>query len=106
MVNRMLEDDIVGVEAWVVNTDAQVCTPRQTLLKRCGCACLMKSGPSSLSVDVQALANSRVAPEFRIQIGAKSTRGLGAGGDPEVGLVCNDLYCTKSSVTLALSQFV
>lgn len=37
---------------------------------------------------VQALANSRVAPEFRIQIGAKSTRGLGAGGDPEVGLVC------------------
>ena len=36
---------------------------------------------------MQALANSRVAPEFRIQIGAKSTRGLGAGGDPDVGLV-------------------
>lgn len=24
VVNRMLEDDIVGIEAWVVNTDAQV----------------------------------------------------------------------------------
>lgn len=56
VVNRMMEDSLAGVEAWVINTDAQ------------------------------ALANSSVDPRFRIQIGEKSTRGLGAGGNPDVGL--------------------
>src|SRR5436190_3863584 len=36
-----------------------------------------------LNTDSQALARSSVAE--RIQLGTKITRGLGAGGDPEVG---------------------
>lgn len=54
-VNRMKEADIQGVELWVVNTDAQ------------------------------ALTHSPIEPGQRIQIGGKLTRGLGAGGNPEVG---------------------
>ncbi|MBM3132622.1 MAG: cell division protein FtsZ, partial [Chloroflexi bacterium] len=37
----------------------------------------------SINTDVQALESSLA--ETRIQIGPKLTRGLGAGGDPEVG---------------------
>ncbi len=37
----------------------------------------------AINTDVQALTSS-VAPE-KLQIGANSTRGLGAGGDPEIG---------------------
>lgn len=55
-VNRMVESDMKGVEFWVINTDAQ------------------------------ALKMSPVSPEYRLQIGEKSTRGLGAGGNPEIGI--------------------
>ena len=54
-VNRMLDSDISNIEFWVVNTDAQ------------------------------ALDESPVTPDRRIQIGEKLTRGLGAGGNPEIG---------------------
>ena len=36
----------------------------------------------------QALSTSPVEAPNKIQIGLKLTRGLGAGGDPEVGKVC------------------
>lgn len=44
-----------GVEFWIVNTDAQ------------------------------AMANSPVEPSHRLQIGQVLTRGLGAGGNPNIG---------------------
>lgn len=55
-VNRMIESSMTGVEFWIVNTDAQA----------------MKVSP--------------VIPENRLQIGCDLTRGLGAGGNPSVGM--------------------
>lgn len=55
-VNRMLANQLTGVEMYVLNTDAQ------------------------------ALAASPLPPNRRVQIGSKLTRGLGAGGNPGVGL--------------------
>jgi cell division protein FtsZ len=52
-INRMIEENIAGVDFLAINTDAQA---------------LMRSQ----------------APQ-RIRIGDRATRGLGAGGDPEVG---------------------
>ncbi|MCO5599715.1 hypothetical protein L7F22_053820 [Adiantum nelumboides] len=54
-VNRMLESDMQGVEFWIVNTD------------------------------LQALRMSNLPVDNRLQIGAQLTRGLGAGGNPEIG---------------------
>ena len=55
-VNRMLESDMKGVEFWIVNTD------------------------------LQALKMSPLAMENRLQIGSHLTRGLGAGGNPDIGM--------------------
>uniref|UniRef100_A0A0C9RYD8 TSA: Wollemia nobilis Ref_Wollemi_Transcript_4152_2300 transcribed RNA sequence n=1 Tax=Wollemia nobilis TaxID=56998 RepID=A0A0C9RYD8_9CONI len=55
-VNRMIESEMKGVEFWIVNTD------------------------------VQALRMSPVYLENRLQIGKELTRGLGAGGNPEIGM--------------------
>ncbi|GMH35536.1 hypothetical protein BSKO_03404 [Bryopsis sp. KO-2023] len=55
-VNRMLQGEVHGVEFFVVNTDSQ------------------------------ALIASPVLEENKLQIGTKLTRGLGAGGNPEIGL--------------------
>ncbi|GAV82441.1 Tubulin domain-containing protein/FtsZ_C domain-containing protein [Cephalotus follicularis] len=55
-VNRMIESAMKGVEFWIVNTD------------------------------VQAMRMSPVFPENRLQIGQELTRGLGAGGNPEIGM--------------------
>ncbi|KAE9465590.1 hypothetical protein C3L33_02515, partial [Rhododendron williamsianum] len=55
-VNRMIESAMKGVEFWIVNTD------------------------------VQAMRMSPVFPEHRLQIGQELTRGLGAGGNPDIGL--------------------
>lgn len=55
-VNRMLESSMNGVEFWIVNTD------------------------------VQAIKMSPVSPENRLQIGQELTRGLGAGGNPDIGM--------------------
>ncbi|KAM0046662.1 putative tubulin GTPase [Helianthus debilis subsp. tardiflorus] len=55
-VNRMIENAMKGVEFWIVNTD------------------------------VQALRMSPVFPNQRLQIGQELTRGLGAGGNPDVGM--------------------
>ncbi|KAL8505080.1 hypothetical protein ACS0TY_016331 [Phlomoides rotata] len=54
-VNRMIESAMKGVEFWIVNTD------------------------------IQAMKMSPVIPEQRLQIGQELTRGLGAGGNPDVG---------------------
>ncbi|KAH6797590.1 Tubulin/FtsZ family protein [Perilla frutescens var. hirtella] len=54
-VNRMIESAMKGVEFWIVNTD------------------------------IQAMKMSPVFPEHRLQIGGELTRGLGAGGNPDVG---------------------
>ncbi|XP_021764805.1 cell division protein FtsZ homolog 2-1, chloroplastic-like [Chenopodium quinoa] len=54
-VNRMIESAMKGVEFWIVNTD------------------------------IQAMRMSPVFPENRLQIGQELTRGLGAGGNPEIG---------------------
>ncbi|XP_071719804.1 cell division protein FtsZ homolog 2-1, chloroplastic-like [Rutidosis leptorrhynchoides] len=55
-VNRMIENAMNGVDFWIVNTD------------------------------VQALKMSPVFPHQRLQIGQELTRGLGAGGNPDVGM--------------------
>ncbi|MED6218134.1 Cell division protein FtsZ [Stylosanthes scabra] len=55
-VNRMIESSMNGVEFWIVNTD------------------------------IQAMRMSPVFPENRLQIGQELTRGLGAGGNPEIGM--------------------
>lgn len=55
-VNRMIESSMKGVEFWIVNTD------------------------------VQAMRMSPVTPENRLQIGQELTRGLGAGGNPDIGM--------------------
>ncbi|KAG2485020.1 hypothetical protein HYH03_016223 [Edaphochlamys debaryana] len=54
-VNNMVNSDVQGVDFWIANTDAQ------------------------------ALATSPVDPNCKVQIGGKLTRGLGAGGNPEIG---------------------
>ncbi|RRT74513.1 hypothetical protein B296_00003750 [Ensete ventricosum] len=55
-VNRMVESSMEGVEFWIVNTDCQ------------------------------AMRMSSIYPEHRLQIGEELTRGLGAGGNPDVGM--------------------
>ncbi|KAK3000362.1 hypothetical protein RJ639_020515 [Escallonia herrerae] len=55
-VNRMIESAMKGVEFWIVNTD------------------------------IQAMRMSPVFPEQRLQIGQELTRGLGAGGNPDIGM--------------------
>jgi cell division protein FtsZ len=55
-VNRMMESAMKGVEFWIVNTD------------------------------IQAMRLSPVYPENRLQIGQELTRGLGAGGNPDIGM--------------------
>ena len=54
-VNRMVGSDIQGVEFWIVNTDSQ------------------------------AMATAAVPENCHIQVGKELTRGLGAGGNPEIG---------------------
>ena len=55
-VNRMIESSMKGIEFWIVNTD------------------------------IQAMRMSPVDPEHRLQIGKDLTRGLGAGGSPDIGM--------------------
>ncbi|KAJ6812090.1 cell division protein FtsZ-like protein 2-1, chloroplastic-like [Iris pallida] len=55
-VNRMIASSMKGVEFLIVNTD------------------------------IQALRMSPVYPEHRLQIGQELTRGLGAGGNPDIGM--------------------
>ncbi|CAH8375719.1 unnamed protein product [Eruca vesicaria subsp. sativa] len=55
-VNRMIQSEMIGVEFWIVNTD------------------------------IQAMRMSPVFPDKRLQIGKELTRGLGAGGNPEIGM--------------------
>ncbi|MBA0587959.1 hypothetical protein Gorai_001078, partial [Gossypium raimondii] len=69
-VNRMIESTMKGVEFWIVNTD------------------------------VQAMKMSPVFPEHRLQIGLELTRGLGAGGNPEIGM--NAAKESKESIEEAL----
>ncbi|GMI96665.1 hypothetical protein like AT2G36250 [Hibiscus trionum] len=69
-VNRMIESAMKGVEFWIVNTD------------------------------VQALKMSPIFPEHRLQIGQELTRGLGAGGNPEIGM--NAAKESKESIEQAL----
>lgn len=54
-VDRMVEYRLANVDLWVVNTDKQ------------------------------ALGQSKVKPGNRLSVGANLTRGLGAGGNPEIG---------------------
>lgn len=109
-VNRMKQANLQGVEFWVANTDAQARGGAR--LRRCGLspgapdllaarpraaaaaaassahACTERvPAPRPPRPALQALAASPVAPNNRIQIGGQLTRGLGAGGNPEVGLV-------------------
>ncbi|OWM82526.1 cell division protein FtsZ homolog 2-2, chloroplastic [Punica granatum] len=69
-VNRMIESAMKGVEFWIVNTD------------------------------IQAMRMSPVFPEQRLQIGQELTRGLGAGGNPEIGM--NAAKESKESIEEAL----
>lgn len=69
-VNRMIESAMKGVEFWIVNTD------------------------------IQAMRMSPVFPENRLQIGQELTRGLGAGGKPEIGM--NAAKESKESIEEAL----
>ncbi|KAI0491497.1 hypothetical protein KFK09_025757 [Dendrobium nobile] len=55
-VNRMIESSMDSVEFWIVNTD------------------------------VQAMRMSPVNPGHRLPIGQELTKGLGAGGNPDIGM--------------------
>lgn len=70
-VNRMIASSMKDVEFWIVNTD------------------------------VQAIRMSPVFPENRLQIGLELTRGLGAGGKPEIGM--NAAKESKAAIEEALS---
>ncbi|KAK6936216.1 Tubulin/FtsZ, GTPase domain [Dillenia turbinata] len=70
-VNRMIQSSMQGVEFWVVNTD------------------------------VQAIKMSPVFPENRLQIGQELTRGLGAGGNPDIGT--NAANESKAAIEEAIS---
>ncbi|KAG9130997.1 hypothetical protein Leryth_006758 [Lithospermum erythrorhizon] len=69
-VNRMIESALKGVEFWIVNTD------------------------------IQAMRMSPVSPDNRLQIGQELTRGLGAGGNPDIGT--NAAKESKESIEAAL----
>ena len=69
-VNRMIESSMKGVEFWIVNTD------------------------------IQAMRMSPIYPENHLQIGQELTRGLGAGGNPEIGM--NAANESKESIEEAL----
>ncbi|RZS12382.1 hypothetical protein BHM03_00043818 [Ensete ventricosum] len=71
-INRMIESSMKGVEFWIVNTD------------------------------VQAMRMSPVYPENRLQIGRELTRGLGAGGNPDIGM--NAANESKESIEMALAS--
>ncbi|KAL2533540.1 Cell division protein FtsZ2-1 [Abeliophyllum distichum] len=70
-VNRMIESAMKGVEFWIVNTD------------------------------IQAMRMSPVLPEHRLQIGQELTRGLGAGGKPDIGM--NAAKESKETIEKAVS---
>ena len=84
----MLSSNLQGVEFWIANTDSQVCLlaepmtaligPTQPLSKTIWCGYLRLP---------QALASSPIRPQMKLQIGEKLTRGLGAGGNPQIGTV-------------------
>eukprot|EP00976_Prorocentrum_cordatum_P024285 494587-Prorocentrum_minimum.AAC.3 len=103
-VNRMIESQIRGVEFWIVNTDSQG-LPESTLTNS-----FINLNPENLRIPnavvtflsmvtfssdfadaiygtPQALATSPVPDTQHLQIGAMLTRGLGAGGNPEIGRV-------------------
>ncbi|KAG6761906.1 hypothetical protein POTOM_035147 [Populus tomentosa] len=69
-VNRMIESSLTGVDFWIVNTD------------------------------IQAMKMSPVLPENRLQVGKELTRGLGAGGNPDVGM--NAANESKAAIEEAL----
>lgn len=132
-VNRMLANQLTGVEMYVMNTDAQVSAgqslhagavlfcrllqaivathiagrhmlPRaqlgigsaaHMLCLRSSRACCVKTCRSATGCihALQALAASPLPTSRRVQIGSKLTRGLGAGGNPGVGLVSNLAVC-------------
>ncbi|KAL8168205.1 hypothetical protein V2J09_009704 [Rumex salicifolius] len=70
-VNRMIESSMKGVEFFVVNTD------------------------------IQAIKMSPINPKNRLQIGEELTRGLGAGGNPEIGM--NAAQESRASIEEAVS---
>ncbi|CAA2972350.1 cell division homolog 2-1, chloroplastic-like [Olea europaea subsp. europaea] len=70
-VNRMIESAMTGVEFWIVNTD------------------------------IQAMRMSPVLPKQRLQIGQELTRGLGAGGKPDIGM--NAAKESKEAIEKAVS---
>ena len=70
-VNRMIQSSMKGVEFWIVNTD------------------------------VQAMRLSPISSANRLQIGEELTRGLGAGGNPEIGM--NAANESKAAIKEAVS---
>ena len=102
-VNRMLASDLAGVDLYVLNTDSQVrekedfpslsshfflvtsSRARTRAHEKEKKLPLFPSPPPSLPLPLQALATSPLLPSNKIQIGTQLTRGLGAGGNPEVG---------------------
>lgn len=118
-VNRMLKSDLQGVDFWVINTDSQVSLSRPTLPAPCQAlltlpcsTALQHSIPGSQRVlRWQALATSPVETPNKVQIGLKLTRGLGAGGDPEVGKVRQDFtaiawpHCSLPQLLCGMTLF-
>ncbi|XP_011000928.1 PREDICTED: cell division protein FtsZ homolog 2-2, chloroplastic-like isoform X4 [Populus euphratica] len=69
-VNRMIESSLTGVDFWIMNTD------------------------------IQAMKMSPVLLKNRLQVGKELTRGLGAGGNPDVGM--NAANESKAAIEEAL----
>ena len=75
-IDRMMETRIGGVEFWAINTDAQ------------------------------ALGRSKAKGAEVLNIGATVTRGLGAGGDPEVGRLAAEESREEIAAMVAGSDLV
>lgn len=80
-VNRMVDAGFTGVEFWIVNTDAQARSERRRGMQGLCLTATVAMPPS------QAMNMSAVPRTGQLPIGQKLTRGLGAGGNPEIGQV-------------------
>jgi hypothetical protein len=111
-VNNMLNSGTVSsVQFWVANTDVQVgwcgaglgqasalsgralrhCEVRAPAADRCMCALCARTRSlcahlSRAHPPQQALEASPVSPANKLQLGSVLTRGLGAGGNPDIGM--------------------
>jgi cell division protein FtsZ len=95
-VNNMVDSGVHGIEFWVANTDAQslAASPVEDLhrvqvsqsVRAPLFACLAGGLLPAVCFPCRLAANSPIPRPLHLQIGSLLTRGLGAGGNPEIGM--------------------